>query len=797
MKVLLCKSHVYVHPSTTASENVPGFLLVTAEPNRPLHESKLHWLPQNSLNQHQIDELARCDARLGMLSTTVTASALLSGAAPLDDSILLDTTGSYLSFSVPLASLFSIEFRPPSTSGWWFGSIVLHRRQGAHGGTLPVLFFHDDVCPSTKQKKTVLNKNFDPFTQGEMYWGGIDLRIVVAQIVDLKRTAADNNMWLVNATLEDLRNFSSADLPSQEDLASGGANGDATASKNKAPGFWDKLEAARWSIMSGIASATSKTEQAMASLVSNHPVVKLVEKNQDNPYVAKLLRNPKVQEIQDDFDSARIYLAKWSLGVTEEANKYKLDHQLNASYRQLLTRDLGYNVDTDADFTEEELNRAMQRNFPLTQQKWDSFFDAQGRLQVTVHEVKDFIFHGGVESTELRQQVWLFLLDVYPWDSSRDERAQIDATLEEVYTQHKAQWGRRTTANASGEGQDDLEYWKDQEFRIEKDVKRNDRTVDIYKYNTANGLAPESQPRNAMDGKDNGDDNDDDNGDDNDDDNGDEDDDDGSTDGHWSIKNPHLIILSNILKTYNSFSPNLGYVQGMTDLLSPIYYILRDETKAFWCFVHFMDRMERNFLRDQSGIRDQMLTLTELCQLMLPQLSAHLDKCDSSNLFFCFRMLLVWFKREFAFDDICGIWEVLLTDFYSSQFQLFFMLAILQKNSKPIIENLNQFDQVIKYFNDLHNTMDWRDIAIRSELLFVRFEKLMALMERQEELRIDAADEAMVIDGDGDQPDVVPESQMPNADSRRLPIHSELLQQLLSKKMVIQREDTRTSDSVR
>ena len=791
MKLLLCKSHVFVHPSTTASENVQGFILVTCDANRPLHEAQLHWVPENSLNQNQIDEMMRCDSRLGMPPATSTAASLLSAATNLNDGVLLDTSGAYLSFSLPIASLFSIEFRPPSTSGWWFGSIVLHRRQGAHGGTLPVLFFHDNVCPSTMQKKRDLNKNFDPFTQGEMYWGGIDLRIVVSQIVDLQRTAADNNMWLVNATLDDLRNFSSGDLPSETNLAAEGSGSGSKGSKDNAPGFWDKLEAARWSIMSGIASATSKTERAMASLVSNHPVVKLVEKNQDNPYVAKLLRNPKVQEIQDDFESARIYLAKWSLGVTEEANKYKLDHQLNASYRQLLTKDLGYNVDTDADFTEEELNRAMQRNFPLTQQKWDSFFDAQGRLQVTVHEVKDFIFHGGVDSMALRQQVWLFLLDVYPWDSSRDERAQIDATLEEVYTQHKAQWGHRTSARPqsadSGSGEDDSEYWKDQEFRIEKDVNRNDRSVDIYKYNTPNGLAPESQPRSAMDGvapkiEDGDDDND-----------GDDDDDD-STNGHWTIRNPHLIVLSNILKTYNSFSPNLGYVQGMTDLLSPIYYIMRDETKAFWCFVHFMDRMERNFLRDQSGIRDQMLTLTELCQLMLPQLSAHLDKCDSSNLFFCFRMLLVWFKREFAFDDICGIWEVLLTDFYSSQFQLFFMLAILQKNSKPIIENLDQFDQVIKYFNDLHNTMDWRDIAIRSELLFVRFEKMMALMERQEELQTDQADQAMVIDGDNES---VQQGTVPLPQGKRLPIHSPLLQQLLSKKMVIQREETRTTDSVR
>lgn len=32
-----------------------------------------------------------------------------------------------------------------------------------------------------------------------------------------------------------------------------------------------------------------------------------------------------------------------------------------------------------------------------------------------------------------------------------------------------------------------------------------------------------------------------------------------------------------------------GYVQGMSDLLSPILYVMENEVDAFWCFVNFMD----------------------------------------------------------------------------------------------------------------------------------------------------------------------------------------------------------------
>lgn len=38
---------------------------------------------------------------------------------------------------------------------------------------------------------------------------------------------------------------------------------------------------------------------------------------------------------------------------------------------------------------------------------------------------------------------------------------------------------------------------------------------------------------------------------------------------------------------------NLGYVQGMSDLLSPILCLMDNEVDAFWCFVGFMDKVVR------------------------------------------------------------------------------------------------------------------------------------------------------------------------------------------------------------
>lgn len=49
--------------------------------------------------------------------------------------------------------------------------------------------------------------------------------------------------------------------------------------------------------------------------------------------------------------------------------------------------------------------------------------------------------------------------------------------------------------------------------------------------------------------------------------------------------------------TYHQYSPTLGYVQGMSDLLSPIYVVYEaDEASSFWAFVGWMKVMVSSIL---------------------------------------------------------------------------------------------------------------------------------------------------------------------------------------------------------
>ena len=90
----------------------------------------------------------------------------------------------------------------------------------------------------------------------------------------------------------------------------------------------------------------------------------------------------------------------------------------------------------------------------------------------------------------------------------------------------------------------------------------------------------------------------------------------------------------------------------MSDFASPILYIMQDEGLAFWCFVNLMEKMGPNFSNDSSSMNLQLAALERLLQLVDPDLHAFIEAADSSNYFFCYRWLLVHFKREFTFDEV-------------------------------------------------------------------------------------------------------------------------------------------------
>uniref|UniRef100_A0A3B4GG31 TBC1 domain family, member 17 n=1 Tax=Pundamilia nyererei TaxID=303518 RepID=A0A3B4GG31_9CICH len=141
--------------------------------------------------------------------------------------------------------------------------------------------------------------------------------------------------------------------------------------------------------------------------------------------------------------------------------------------------------------------------------------------------------------------------------------------------------------------------------------------------------------------------------------------------------NPGLTLLHDVLMTYCMYNFDLGYVQGMSDLLSPILFVTQNEVESFWCLTGFMELV----------VSKNICSL--FCYRLSPFLACPSDSQDSGSLCFCFRWLLIWFKREFSFEDILTLWEVLWTRLPCENFHLLIACSILESQREELIVSMN------------------------------------------------------------------------------------------------------------
>lgn len=104
----------------------------------------------------------------------------------------------------------------------------------------------------------------------------------------------------------------------------------------------------------------------------------------------------------------------------------------------------------------------------------------------------------------------------------------------------------------------------------------------------------------------------------------------------------------------------------------------------------------RNFDLDQAGMKEQLSQLYHLLNFLEPQLATYLEHQESDSMAFCFRWLLIWFKREFSFEEISTLWEVLWSEALCKNFHLLICTAILDAEKKNIMSNKYGLTEILK-----------------------------------------------------------------------------------------------------
>lgn len=123
---------------------------------------------------------------------------------------------------------------------------------------------------------------------------------------------------------------------------------------------------------------------------------------------------------------------------------------------------------------------------------------------------------------------------------------------------------------------------------------------------------------------------------------------------------------------------------------------------------------------DQAGMKRQLKDLNKLLEWTNPQLNNYLKTTQSENMYFCFRWLLVWFKREFTNEDIYELWEVLWTGLPCLNFHLFISLAILDDQQDIFIDQKYEFNEILKHVNELSMKIDLRSTLEKAESIYLQ-----------------------------------------------------------------------------
>ncbi|KAL0451893.1 UNVERIFIED_CONTAM: TBC1 domain family member 17, partial [Sesamum latifolium] len=172
------------------------------------------------------------------------------------------------------------------------------------------------------------------------------------------------------------------------------------------------------------------------------------------------------------------------------------------------------------------------RQPPLGKEEWAAFLDAEGRVMDS-KALRKRIFYGGVETTYGRRCAYLkeittlmhdHFIELFDLFCFSPEREYLMSVKKAEYETIKRQW-----QSISPEQARRFTKFRERKGLIDKDVVRTDRSLSFY------------------DGDD----------------------------------NPNVYLLRDILLTYSFYNFDLGYCQGMSDLLSPILYVMRDESESF------------------------------------------------------------------------------------------------------------------------------------------------------------------------------------------------------------------------
>jgi len=174
----------------------------------------------------------------------------------------------------------------------------------------------------------------------------------------------------------------------------------------------------------------------------------------------------------------------------------------------------------------------------------------------------------------------------------------------------------------------------------------------------------------------------------------------------------HWEVVERMLFIYAKLNPGVGYVQGMNEIIGPLYNVFASdsdkkwqehaEADSFFCFTHLMGEIKDNFLKtlDDSacGIGHDMSQLIELLKRSDSELAEDLEKKHIKPQFFAFRWITLLLSQEFNLPDVIRLWDSLFADPDRFDFLIQVCCAMLILMREQLLDS--DFSWTMKYLQN-------------------------------------------------------------------------------------------------
>nr|CAD7574575.1 unnamed protein product [Timema californicum] len=153
----------------------------------------------------------------------------------------------------------------------------------------------------------------------------------------------------------------------------------------------------------------------------------------------------------------------------------------------------------------------------------------------------------------------------------------------------------------------------------------------------------------------------------------------------------HWEVVERILFLYAKLNPGQGYVQGMNEIIGPIYYSFacnpdsewrgHAEADCFFCFTNLMGEIRDFFIKSldeaECGINGMMCKLGEQLKSKDSAVWFRLHDQELYPQYYSFRWLTLLLSQEFPLPDVLRIWDSLFADEKRFEFLIYICCSMI------------------------------------------------------------------------------------------------------------------------